>query len=180
MKVTEPMTPHGGRIEKLMMEESSPSVGYVKMAEGVLVDVAGSLVEMLLSAAFEEIGLLYGVKGEFRKLVDTTEVVKGVLLDAEEKMAVDESVKAWLKQLGDAFFVADDLVDKFHNKLLQRRVMSGNEFKMGQQIKDIREKVDHIRVNRSFHLDVRRPIETTVASRNMHDDPFTECKNRVF
>ncbi|KAF4348625.1 hypothetical protein G4B88_024103 [Cannabis sativa] len=144
MKVTEPMTPHGGRIEKLMMEESSPSVGYVKMAEGVLVDVAGSLVEMLLSAAFEEIGLLYG------------------------------------ESLEMLFFVADDLVDKFHNKLLQRRVMSGNEFKMGQQIKDIREKVDHIRVNRSFHLDVRRPIETTVASRNMHDDPFTECKNRVF
>ncbi|XP_060975071.1 putative disease resistance protein RGA3 isoform X1 [Cannabis sativa] len=154
------------------------------MAEGVLVDVAGSLVEMLLSAAFEEIGLLYGVKGEFRKLVDTTEVVKGVLVDAEEKMAVDNQVKAWLKQLGDAFFVADDLVDKFHNKLLQRRVMSGNKFtrqvrlffsssnqlafrfKMGQQIKDIREKVDHIRVNRSFHLDVRRPIETTVASRS--------------
>ncbi|KAF4359838.1 hypothetical protein G4B88_020359, partial [Cannabis sativa] len=82
------------------------------MAEGVLFDLAGSLIEMLGSAAFEEARLLYGVKDEFQKLVGTIEVIKGVLLDAEEKMVVDNQVKAWLKRLGDIFIVADDLVDK--------------------------------------------------------------------
>ncbi|KAF4349442.1 hypothetical protein F8388_021025 [Cannabis sativa] len=93
------------------------------MAEGVLLDIAATLIEMLISSAFEEIGLLYGAKDKFQELVDTTKVIKGVLLDAEEKMVVDQSVKVWLKQLGDAFFLADDLVDKFHTKLLQHRVM---------------------------------------------------------
>ncbi|XP_062097603.1 putative disease resistance protein RGA3 [Humulus lupulus] len=152
------------------------------MAEGVLFNVAESLVEMLHSAAFEEVGVLYCVKDEFQKLVDTTNIVKGVLLDAEQKMAVDNSVKAWLKQLGDAFFVADDLVDKFHTKAMQRRVMSGNKFtrqvrvffsssnqlvfriKMGHQIKDIREKLDDTRVvSNNFNL-THRPKETIVAS----------------
>ncbi|KAF4348616.1 hypothetical protein G4B88_024094 [Cannabis sativa] len=96
------------------------------MAEGVLLDIAATLIEMLISSAFEEIGLLYGAKDKFQELVDTTKVIKGVLLDAEEKMVVDQSVKVWLKQLGDAFFLADDLVDKFHTKLLQHRVMFGN------------------------------------------------------
>ncbi|XP_062097501.1 putative disease resistance protein RGA3 [Humulus lupulus] len=150
------------------------------MAEGVLFNVAESLVEMLLSAVFEEVGVLYCMKGEVQKLVDTTNIVKGVLLDAEQKMAVDNSVKAWLKQLGDAFFVADDLVDKFHTKAMQRRVMSGNKFtrqvrvffsssnqlvfriKMGHQIKDIREKLDDIRVNKSFQLNDR--LEETIVA----------------
>ncbi|XP_030481242.2 putative disease resistance protein RGA3 [Cannabis sativa] len=147
------------------------------MADGVLSNVAGSIVEMLGSAAFEEARLLYGVKDEFQKLVGTIEVIKGVLLDAEEKMDVDHQVKAWLKQLGDVFIVADDLVDKFHTE----PSMSGNKFtrqvclffsssnqldfrfKMGHQIKSIREKLDAISANRSFHLDFR-PIETRVGS----------------
>ncbi|XP_060975061.1 putative disease resistance protein RGA3 [Cannabis sativa] len=147
------------------------------MAEGVLFDLAGSLIEMLGSAAFEEARLLYGVKDEFQKLVGTIEVIKGVLLDAEEKMVVDNQVKAWLKRLGDIFIVADDLVDKFHTEPLQRRVMSGNKFtrqvrvffsssnqlvfrfKMGHQIKEIREKLEDIRaISNNFQLTIR-PIE---------------------
>ncbi|KAF4348602.1 hypothetical protein G4B88_024080 [Cannabis sativa] len=84
------------------------------MAEGVLFDLAASLIEMLGSAAFEEARLLCGVKDEFQKLVGTIEVIKGVLLDAEEKMAVDNQVKAWLKQLGDVFIFADDLSSGVH------------------------------------------------------------------
>ncbi|XP_060975079.1 putative disease resistance protein RGA3 [Cannabis sativa] len=152
------------------------------MAEGVLFDLAASLIEMLGSAAFKEARLLCGVKDEFQKLVGTIEVIKGVLVDAEEKMAVDNQVKAWLKQLGDVFIVADDLVDKFHTEPLQRRVMSGNKFtrqvrlffsssnqlvfrfKMGHHIKDIREKLDDIRaISNNFHL-TPRPVERRVSS----------------
>ncbi|XP_060975067.1 putative disease resistance protein RGA3 [Cannabis sativa] len=150
------------------------------MAEGVLFDLAASLIEMLGSAAFEEARLLCGVKDEFQKLVGTIEVIKGVLLDAEEKMAVDNQVKAWLKQLGDVFIFADDLVDKFHTEPLQRRLMSGNKFtrqvrlffsssnqlvfrfKVGHKIKDIREKLYDIRaISNNFQLTIR-PIETIV------------------
>ncbi|XP_060975066.1 putative disease resistance protein RGA3 isoform X2 [Cannabis sativa] len=152
------------------------------MADGVLSSIAANLIQMLVSQAFKEIRLLYGVKDEFQKLVGTIGVIKGVLLDAEEKMDVDHQVKAWLQQLGDVFIVADDLVDKFHTELLQGELMSEHRFtesvriffsssnqlvfrfKMGHKIKRIRKQLQDLRENKTFQSLNVRPIETVVAS----------------
>ncbi|KAJ0045403.1 hypothetical protein Pint_05212 [Pistacia integerrima] len=55
------------------------------MAEGVAFDIAGKLLNLLGSRVFHDIELAFGVKNEIRKLGDTVETIKAVLLDAEEQ-----------------------------------------------------------------------------------------------
>ncbi|PON58873.1 NB-ARC domain containing protein, partial [Parasponia andersonii] len=152
------------------------------MAEGVLFSVAEQLLVMFRSPVLEEIGLIHGVNDEHRKLVDKTEAIRLVLLDAEEKMDVDDQVKNWLKKLGDVFFYADDVVDEFRTEALRRRVMSGNKFtrqvcsffsssnqllfklKMGHRIKDINKRLDEIAKNKDNFCFTSRQVEPPVST----------------
>ncbi|KAM1443404.1 hypothetical protein ACFX2I_039688 [Malus domestica] len=95
------------------------------MAEGVLFNVAVGIIERLGSLAFEEIGLIWGVKDEFQKLKETVAGFQAVLLDAEQKQANNE-VKLWLESIEDAVYEADDVLDEFNTEAQQRQMMPGN------------------------------------------------------
>nr|XP_048331719.1 putative disease resistance protein RGA4 isoform X2 [Ziziphus jujuba var. spinosa] len=143
------------------------------MAENILFSIAEAIVGKLGSFALKEIGLLWGVKNDLRKLNSTMSTIKDVLLDAEEKQTHNHQVRGWLTKLQVIVYDADDLVDKFDFEALRRRVMPGNKMrkqvciffsssnqlafalKMGHRIKEIRESLDEIRIQRDFHLDKR-------------------------
>ncbi|KAB2594769.1 disease resistance protein RGA2-like [Pyrus ussuriensis x Pyrus communis] len=95
------------------------------MAERVLFNVAGGIIERLGSLAFKEIGLIWGVEDEFRKLKETVAGFQAVLLDAEQKQANNET-KWWLDSAENAVYEADDVLDEFNTEAQRRQIVPGN------------------------------------------------------
>ncbi|KAJ4715185.1 NBS-LRR disease resistance protein [Melia azedarach] len=142
------------------------------MAEGILSDVVGRILEVLGSQVLREIQLACGVKDEILKLKDTVETISGVLLDAEQQFnqKKGEAVKVWLRRLKDAVYDADDLLDDFCTQLKLNEMTSGSKMakevriffsksnqiayslKMGHKIKAIRERLDDIKNDKQFLL----------------------------
>ncbi|KAJ9158771.1 hypothetical protein P3X46_024322 [Hevea brasiliensis] len=129
------------------------------MAEHIPFSIAANLLTKLASFTSQEIGLVYGLKGDFRSLENTLSTIKAVLLDAEKKQANSHAVKNWIKRLQDVVYDADDLLDEMATESLRRKVegqgrmvrkvcdffSSSNQiafrFKMGHRIKDIRQRL---------------------------------------
>ncbi|XVE91891.1 hypothetical protein REPUB_Repub01dG0050500 [Reevesia pubescens] len=153
------------------------------MAEAVLFHIADGILGKLGNLAFQEIGFVWGVKKELDKLKNTVSTIKAVLLDAEEQHAKSHEVRDWLGKLKDAVYDADDLLDDFSTHVLQRQVMMlqgkrGKKqvsflfskakqvaycFKIGHQIKAIRETLDAIAADKTkYHFTDRSPISIPV------------------
>ncbi|XP_043714810.1 putative disease resistance protein RGA1 [Telopea speciosissima] len=127
----------------------------------------------------QEFGLVWGVDREMRRLSDILITIRDVLEDAEMKQFKDKAIKSWLKKLKDAAYDADDILDECAAKALQlgeEAQLSNSTYnqvshsflswfnfeqlmfrrKIGQRIKDIRERFDDIAEERSkFHLNPR-------------------------
>ncbi|KAL4342689.1 hypothetical protein AHAS_Ahas11G0003500 [Arachis hypogaea] len=95
---------------------------------------AAAVGEALLSAAVEamigkittEISEFYGSKNldesQLDKLESTMRILQAFLSDAEEKQIKNAAVKAWLDDLTQALFDADDLLDDVATEALRRKV----------------------------------------------------------
>ena len=68
------------------------------MVEQIPYGIAEGLLKKLGSAVFHEIGLMYGVGNELRKLKNTLSTVRAVLVDAEEKRESSHAVASCLGQ----------------------------------------------------------------------------------
>ncbi|KAK4591856.1 hypothetical protein RGQ29_016350, partial [Quercus rubra] len=153
------------------------------MAEAILFGLAQKMIENLGSQTFQEIGSLWGVKGELEKIKNTVSTIQAVLLDAAEKQSHDHQVKDWLQKLNDAVYEADDLLSEFSTEAMRRRAVSGNKVtkevrtffsksnqlafrgKMSSKIKAMRQKLNAIAEDRkNFRLEEYH-VETNVVSR---------------
>ncbi|KAK9159684.1 hypothetical protein Syun_006025 [Stephania yunnanensis] len=130
------------------------------MAEELIVGGAGEIVKRAISLAFDEVGLVIGVKGEVKKLKDVLTHIQSVLQDAEEKQVKEKRVKVWLQQLKQVSYDAEDALDEIaYNELkyttgrLNNNKLSGwlnyplrlvARFKMAHQIKAINLELYHI------------------------------------
>ncbi|KAJ9685696.1 hypothetical protein PVL29_017651 [Vitis rotundifolia] len=122
------------------------------MAEQIPYGIAENLLTKLTSTVFHEIGLMYGVRGELRKLENTLSTVR----------ATSHAVADWVRRLKDVVYDADDLLDDFVTEDLRRKTDDRGRFakqvseffpspnhlalrfKMGHRIKAIRERLDDI------------------------------------
>ncbi|XP_048442172.1 putative disease resistance protein RGA1 [Pyrus x bretschneideri] len=166
------------------------------MAEGVLFNVAGGIIERLGSLAFQEIGSIWGVQDEFQKLKETVARFQAVLLDAEQKQANNE-VKLWLQSVEDAVYEADDVLDEFNTKNQQRKMVPENTklskkvdlffsnlnqlvfgLKMGHKIKDINKRLSEVANRRIFHLEVNRE-DTRFVKRERVTHSFVRKENII-
>ncbi|KAL7166647.1 hypothetical protein ACSBR2_037333 [Camellia fascicularis] len=130
-----------------------------------------------------EVGLLCGVNKEMKKLSSTLSTIRDVLEDAEQKQLQNKHIQNWLKELNDAVYEADDILDECATEALQcesKRLGYGSvkkvstslltcyplqnilfRHKIGNRIKEITQKLDAIAANRSkFHLIERVVVET--------------------
>ncbi|XP_060673109.1 putative disease resistance protein RGA3 [Ziziphus jujuba] len=157
------------------------------MADTILFDIVGEIILNLGSSALKEIGSLWGVKNDLRKLNQTMSVVEAKLLDAEEKQTRSHEVSVWLEKLQDIVFDADDLVDEFHTEDLRRRVMPGNKMrkqvciffsssnqlvfrlKMSHKIKEIRGSLGEIKDDATFPSLETRHEEKELVSPNVRE-----------
>ncbi|MED6193920.1 hypothetical protein PIB30_023760 [Stylosanthes scabra] len=97
------------------------------MAEQIPYGVATSLIDKIASAAFREIGRIYGVMDDLEKLKDTLESIKVVLSDAELRQGQDNTVLHWVKRFKQVLHDADDLLDDVFIKDLRRKANGGSK-----------------------------------------------------
>ncbi|MED6145504.1 hypothetical protein PIB30_025808 [Stylosanthes scabra] len=97
------------------------------MAEQIPYGVATSLINKIASAAFREIGSIYGVMDDLDKLKDTLESIRVVLSDAELRQNQDTTVLHWVKRFKQVLHDVDDLLDDVFIKDLRRKANGGSK-----------------------------------------------------
>ena len=78
----------------------------------IVTPVMDLLICKLASAAWQELGLLWGVKDNIKKL-NSLLLTVWALLDDAERTTDDKTLYKWLRDLKDSFIDADDVVDEF-------------------------------------------------------------------
>jgi Leucine-rich repeat (LRR) protein len=154
-----------------------------KMAEAILYGVTQTIIERLGSSTLQQIGSIWGVKAEFKKMTNTISTIQAVLQDAEEQQVNNCQVRDWLMKLRDAIFDADDLLSDFSTHVLRQRVMGGDKMpnkvciffsssnqlafglKMAHKMKAMRERLNDIANDRNNFQLVGRSLETPVVIR---------------
>ena len=144
-------------------------------AETFVFNIATKLLGELVSPAFQEACLVWGVESDLRRLENTISNVKAVLLDAEDQQVHNQELTVWLGQLKEVFYDARDVLDDFECEALRKQVVemqgstarkvcrffsSSNPLvfrtKMAHKVKEIRARLDEVAADRAkFHLSPR-------------------------
>ncbi|KAM4070545.1 hypothetical protein ACB094_12G172800 [Castanea mollissima] len=156
-------------------------------AETFVFNIAAKLLGELVSPAFQEACLVWGVESDLRRLENTLSNVKAVLLDAEDQQVHNEELTVWLGQLREVFYDAQDVLDEFEYEALRKQVakMQGSttrkvrrffsssnplifRTKMVHKVKEIRARLDEVAADRAkFHLSPRSDDRHVVRGREM-------------
>ncbi|XP_065621610.1 putative disease resistance protein RGA4 [Quercus suber] len=154
------------------------------MDEAILSSVAGSIIENLGSAAFEQVGSLWNVKDGHEQIRKTVSTIKAVLQDAAEEQNHNHQDRVWLEKLKEAVFDADDLLDesKYYTELALRQKETSGSFtekvrfffssisvvlgrpKMSLKISKLSQELDAIAKDREkFHWKERSTVKRNVS-----------------
>ncbi|GAU30049.1 hypothetical protein TSUD_332180 [Trifolium subterraneum] len=133
------------------------------MAESFVFDIADSLLGKLASYAYQEASKAYGVYEDLQEIKDTLSIVRGLLLDAEEKKDQKHGLREWLRQIQNICTNAEDVLDGFECQKMHKQVVEASgstrmkvqhffsssnslafRFKMARQIKDIKGRLDKV------------------------------------
>ncbi|MCI04567.1 disease resistance protein, partial [Trifolium medium] len=133
------------------------------MAESFVFDVADSLLGKLASFAYEEASRAYGAYEDLQGIKNTLSIVRGVLLDAEEKKDQKHGLREWLRQIHNICYDAEDILDGFELQDKKKQVVEASgstrmkvrhyfsssnplafRFKMAYQIKEIRDRLNKV------------------------------------
>ncbi|GMY19785.1 putative disease resistance rpp13-like protein 1 [Fagus crenata] len=114
-------------------------MGSILLQSGIASASLQVLLDRLSNFALEELGLLFGVDDDIRKLERTLQRIQ-VLVDGIEGqhfISSNEAWQAWLLEVKSVSFDADDLLDKIDLELI--RLDSDNESILGRptQVSDI-------------------------------------------
>ncbi|GMP54421.1 hypothetical protein CsSME_00019605 [Camellia sinensis var. sinensis] len=77
------------------------------------------VLQNLNSLIQKEVGLLWGVDKEMKKLSSTLTTIQAVLEDAEQKQFQDKAIQNWLRKLNDAAYEVEDILDDCTTEALQ-------------------------------------------------------------
>ncbi|RDX62447.1 Disease resistance protein RPP13, partial [Mucuna pruriens] len=96
------------------------------MAEYFVFDIAESLLGKLASYVYEEASRACHLYEDLQGITDTLSIVKGVLLDAEQKQEHKHGLREWLKQIQNLCFDAEDVLDGFECQHLRKQVVKAS------------------------------------------------------
>ncbi|CAL5394458.1 unnamed protein product [Camellia sinensis] len=77
------------------------------------------VLQNLNSLIQKEVGLLWGVDKEMKKLSSTLTTIQAVLEDAEQKQSQEKAIQNWLRKLNDAAYEVEDILDDCKTEALQ-------------------------------------------------------------
>ncbi|KAM3691148.1 hypothetical protein ACJW31_09G173600 [Castanea mollissima] len=161
--------------------------------------IAVKVLELLGSRTIQEISSAWGFKGDLKKIGRRVLAIKAVLIDAEEKQASNEKLRTWLRELKDVLIDAENVLDEFQYRVLQKDVMKINgssrkkvrfffsgsnpllfRCKMARKIKGVREKLDDIAALKDeFDLALRPEDEKTTMNRRDMTHSFVNPSNVI-
>ncbi|CAJ2671468.1 unnamed protein product [Trifolium pratense] len=133
------------------------------MAESFVFDVANSLLGKLASYTYEEASRAYGLYEDLQQIKDTLSIVRGLLLDAEEKKNQQHALREWLMKIQSICYDTEDVLDEFELQHKKKQVVEASgstrmkvrhffsssnplafRFRMAHQIKEIRGRLDKV------------------------------------
>jgi len=94
------------------------------MAETLLFSFADSLIRKITSGAVEEASLAFGVHSELQEMKATMTLIRGVLLDAQQKNLLSSALIEWLRRVKRVFSDAENMVDDFECEALRNHVVN--------------------------------------------------------
>ncbi|XP_021739225.1 putative disease resistance protein RGA3 [Chenopodium quinoa] len=133
------------------------------MAEGVLFNLAGTVLEALGKAAIKQAASWWGARDDLKKLENTIKLIQARVRDAErnqEEQGRDDAIKEWLRRLRMVLYQVDDLFDEVLSVDRQKQRMEVNKqvclslsrsgtlcfnWKISRKIKSIRQQLDEIK-----------------------------------
>ncbi|KAJ9707863.1 hypothetical protein PVL29_000102 [Vitis rotundifolia] len=173
------------------------------MAESFAFNIADRLLGKATSLVVEQVCLAGVVYSELENLKATLSTVRAVLLDAEEQQVNNHEITDWLGKLKDCFYDAEDVLDEFEYDSLQRVVVSEGgikrkvhhffsssnplafRFKMGNKIKEIRERLDKVAVDadkfnlKKMGVNVPVPVPVPVLNRKRENYSFVRASDVI-
>ncbi|KAM3310081.1 hypothetical protein ACQJBY_031024 [Aegilops geniculata] len=87
---------------------------------GVLNALASYVTKMLADMATDEVAMLIGVSGQINDLSVKLRDLNNFLEDADRRHITDKSVCAWVEDLKRAMYLATDILDLCHLKVMER------------------------------------------------------------
>ncbi|KAK8473432.1 hypothetical protein PHAVU_001G132301 [Phaseolus vulgaris] len=96
------------------------------MAEYFVFEIAESLLGKLASNLYEEVSRAFDLYEDVQGLRDTLLIVKGVLLDAEEKKEKKHGLREWLRQIQNVCLDTEDVLDGFECQSLRKQVLKAS------------------------------------------------------
>ncbi|KAJ8648630.1 hypothetical protein MRB53_001653 [Persea americana] len=147
-----------------------------KVADAGLSSLFQSMFDTLTPSFLQSLGFLFGgVEGEAQKLQTTLSRIQDLLKDAEDRQIREESVRRWLRDLKDAAYDSEDIIDEVEYQVLRSKIegaqtqtrkrkltdpvfdfvsSSVSNLNMGPRIKEIRERLEEVE-SRSNHLHLK-------------------------
>ena len=140
------------------------------MADLLLSALVSTAVGNLNASALKEFGVAWGLGAELNNLKSTMSAIRSVVKYAEEKQWNNDVIRDWLGKLKDVAWDADNVLDEFATEALMRKVEREKgatsqvsrisslpnrlifRMKMASKLKNVRDRLDAISRERSFHL----------------------------
>ncbi|GMJ12857.1 hypothetical protein like AT3G14470 [Hibiscus trionum] len=133
------------------------------MADAFVSGLVSTILNNLDSLFREEVRLAGSLKTDLESLQRTFTTIQAVLHDAEQKQWKSEAIKIWLRNLEQAAYDLEDVLDDFKSEALGRGSKVSTFFSLhnpllfrsslAHRVKTAREKVDAIAAERMFHLE---------------------------
>jgi Leucine-rich repeat (LRR) protein len=108
---------------------------------GLFTDLLKQLATIAAQQALQEIKLIVDVDEEVQKLQASFEKVQAILNNAEERQQTDEAVKLWFDDLKDAYYMMDDVLDKWKTAMIKSKIQKAEEAAAGINTPAVKKKV---------------------------------------
>ncbi|KAL4281451.1 hypothetical protein GQ457_03G003690 [Hibiscus cannabinus] len=160
------------------------------MADALVSALVSTILNNLNSLFLEEVGLAGSLKTDLETLQRTFTTIQAVLHDAEQKQWKSEAIKNWLRNLQQAAYDLEDMLDDFKSEARGRGSKVTTFFSlqnpllfrssMASRVKAAREKVDAIAAERiKFHLEVG-VVEAGIEQNNDRETSSLVNESEVF
>eukprot|EP01018_Ginkgo_biloba_P014692 Gb_27427 [translate_table: standard] len=124
------------------------------MAEALVEPVIGALVEALLHKVAQEANVVISFKNDFQWLSNKLKYLKGLLRDASRKSRHNNSINAWLHEIEDVAYDAEDICEECLLAESDAEISHCTNFcsytqfffryRMGRRIKDVKDRIQSI------------------------------------
>ncbi|KAJ8648555.1 hypothetical protein MRB53_001578 [Persea americana] len=175
-----------------------------KVADAGLGSLFQSMFDTLTPNFLQSLGFLFkGVEGEAQKLKSTLSRIQALLNDAEARHFKEELVRLWLRELKDAAYDAEDIVDEVEYQVRLRSKIEGahmqtrkrkltdpvsdfvsssvSNLNLGPRIKEIRESLEEIECrSNQLHLKVMLKSEMLTPAKRRPTSSIIEDEPIVF